>query len=849
MADDSKKVVVQLKEIIRELQNLQDGNKHLLEEYSKAGEELVDATKEGDQETIKYLKEFREQAKKELGETVKEKLGNKEIDPHVLRTALAAAPHAPQIKEINDEPLVKRAPSREEQEAKKNEAKLAKMQIQQNLRPEKEHSEHVKDAGADPKASNAQPLTTKSFKDGLSKVLSSFNGGAAAVRDRYRKGAAVSENIVRGITALPKKLGGVLEGLPLISGIANFIKGFANTVGAALATVGALVSLSGFLKGWENAKKWFGENANFWEKLSSGLATIAQTFFGLSDEDAQALAQKLAAGFKAVGEFIKDVFNATVNVVKVAWANIDKFIGGFKTLWEGITSGNLEQILDGTKSIGQVLLDVGKAIWDNKLALVPIFALFGGPILAAITSIAGVVGGIATALVGTILPIFVGLLKVIGGGLAAALGPIGVVVAGIAAALIVFKAGWDGIKTGIEEYKKSGNIFKAIWVGIKGAVSSFTGIFTTAWDYVKGFVSGVVDATKKAIDGVKSAFMFVIEGLRSIGNFIYDSIATAVKWVKDAAMAIYGALIAVKDFIVQSVVTVVQSIKAAFEFVWNGLVSVKNFIVNGVMSAVKLVSDAVNAVAMAFQNVWTFITTAVQTGINFISTVLTGIWNALTAVGQVFVNISTTIGGLLLDGVNAISNTISGIASFVGGVLLGAFTTISNFFNDNISPVLESLVGAASSFANGIVGVGAFLTEAAKAVVNFASGGGIMQTIQNGLNSLGSAITDTLSGIWNLIIEGLASVIELIPFGGKDIAAKIRGAKMQDSGVHAAPSSNVTGAQQASEENRRLREQKQNTAAPQPIIVQQSNVSNNSSTTMANPMSTRSGGSFNYVGA
>lgn len=529
MADDSKKVTAQLKDIIRELQMLQGGNKSLLQEYQKTGEELAQATKEGDRETVEYLKEFRQQARKELEKTVAEKFEGQKIDPLVLRSAFAALPYAGKIE--------KETPAGDHNEHLRNVAAGAKPDSVAELTPrsftksftdvlskffgtpgtladyyrrnnefaegtmkalsKSPREDIVRDKGTPARITEPAPDRSNSdartFKNSFEELFTNFFGGPAAIRNRYRRGDAIAKSTLNALVSMPVKIANVLERLPLISGIANFIKSFVSTIGSALAVVGAVVSLSGFLKGWENAKKWFGENADFWDKLSSGLAAIAQTFLGLSEEDAQDLAKKISKGIHTVTRFLSDLFTQTLNVVKVAWANADKFIKGFQTAWNGIVNGSFKDILSGTKSIFDVLGNVAKAIWDNKLALIPIFLLFKGPIIAAIGAIAGVVGGIASVLSGPIIAAFTGLLSFIGGTLLPILAPIIATAGAIGASLVVFKGAWDGLQAAIDEYKKTGSVISALKTGINQFGNSVVSTLTQIWNTVLDSLASVVE--------------------------------------------------------------------------------------------------------------------------------------------------------------------------------------------------------------------------------------------------------------------------------------------------------------------------------------------------------------------
>ena len=93
-------------------------------------------------------------------------------------------------------------------------------------------------------------------------------------------------------------------------------QGILDFVIKTLQLTGAIVGLVAFLKGWENAKKWFGENADFWDRFSSGLAGIAEAF-GLTD-DAEGTAKSIREAIQTFQDKLGPVFDKLKKKITMA---------------------------------------------------------------------------------------------------------------------------------------------------------------------------------------------------------------------------------------------------------------------------------------------------------------------------------------------------------------------------------------------------------------------------------------------------------------------------------------------------------------------------------------------------
>ena len=188
---------------------------------------------------------------------------------------------------------------------------------------------------------------------------------------------------------------------------------------------------------------------------------------------------------------------------------------------KGIFSGILDKVKAFVPAIGAALVTLGTTILGGLTAL-------GSFIVLGLKKLPGLGRRAGRGLMkgaSKVLPAAGGLLKGAGKlamGAAKFAGPIGLAVT---AGMGIF----DGLSAGIEEYKKSGNIGKAVKEGFAGAVSGLTfglvdqetisagmdkvgGWFKSGWDGFTGFVGSAVDGIKdvgskvigSAVDGFEN---------------------------------------------------------------------------------------------------------------------------------------------------------------------------------------------------------------------------------------------------------------------------------------------------------------------------------------------------------
>jgi len=112
---------------------------------------------------------------------------------------------------------------------------------------------------------------------------------------------------------------------------------------ARMSEIFLAVGFMKFLQGWEKASAWFGDNANFGEKLAAGLANLLQSFLGLTDTETKKLAENMSLVFGKIFTWLEATFTGLFK--------------GVSDLVVGLFSGDGSRVWEGIKQIFNTLVD------------------------------------------------------------------------------------------------------------------------------------------------------------------------------------------------------------------------------------------------------------------------------------------------------------------------------------------------------------------------------------------------------------------------------------------------------------------------------------------------------------
>lgn len=219
---------------------------------------------------------------------------------------------------------------------------------------------------------------------------------------------------------------------------------------------------------------------------------------------------------------------------------IPMVLGGLKTLGIKVVTALLGLGGSLLRGLGRSLLRLGRGIGRGLTKLPGLIGKAGGAVARGASAVARGAAGVARGTAGVVAKgagaaarAGGGLLRGAGGllkGAAKFAGPVGLAVAG---GMALF----DGFSAGIEEFKKSGSIGKAVKEGFAGAVSGLTfglvdqetisngmsaigGWFSKGWEGFTGFVGDAVSGIKDVAAGVKekagAAFNSLADGFTDL---------------------------------------------------------------------------------------------------------------------------------------------------------------------------------------------------------------------------------------------------------------------------------------------------------------------------------------------
>tara|TARA_R100000951_G_scaffold105690_2_gene99650 strand:+ start:1260 stop:2963 length:1704 start_codon:yes stop_codon:yes gene_type:complete len=315
--------------------------------------------------------------------------------------------------------------------------------------------------------------------------------------------------------------------------VAKSVGGFWDFLKKILAVGLATVGFISFLEGWSAADKIFGENATFGERLSSGLASVIQSFTGLTDGETADLAKDINVIVTDIIEFLSTEFEAIKNSLKAMWPNVKNAFEGIKRVLEGDIVGGLGQLTSGLGGVGtelfnseSMLLNVVGILAGVKLAGAALsFVSAIGPIFTAMSTIASGLGTVFAAVGGKAA--LTALLTTLAPTLSAILVPLGIAIA----AVVALKSIFDGFSAGMDEFEKSGDISQALSAGLGGFVKSLLNMLTL------GLLS---DETLDKVEQSVSKFLDpIFEGIADVFKNIWS-------WIKSSWD---DAVFAVKDFL------------------------------------------------------------------------------------------------------------------------------------------------------------------------------------------------------------------------------------------------------------------------------------------------------------
>lgn len=265
-------------------------------------------------------------------------------------------------------------------------------------------------------------------RDGLYDALTKFLGVDYRA-ELFRRFADIKTGFAKigtGFKDLGKALG-LGKAKDLATGIFDFLKN-------ALILGFSVVGFASFLQGWNDAEKWFGDNPDFGERISSALAKVLKNFGFIEDEGSTAL--KINDKVKEIQKIVSDEVEAMKKVAKEITPEISKSFQGLKMAIMGAQRGEPGTLIGGLTTLADGIFGItkelifGESLLGNIAGIIIMFKVFkafiavagavktiGAGVLTALGAVGGLagftaVGGallVATGIVSAIVGIFAGI--------------------------------------------------------------------------------------------------------------------------------------------------------------------------------------------------------------------------------------------------------------------------------------------------------------------------------------------------------------------------------------------------------------------------------------------------------
>ena len=515
----------------------------------------------------------------------------------------------------------------------------------------------------------------------------------------------------------------------------------------------------------EGKLKSFAEVQDLLAKSTAGLTKeqkleTLQTLFGSDAIRAAAVfADNGAKGFN-------DMAGAMGKVT--AEATAQERMNNLAGQWELLT-GALETL---AIDVGRILLPFLKDLVSAVLKIVDVWGKLS-PRTKTIITVIGAVVAIFLLLTGVILALvapmaaMAGLMATAGVALLPLIGIVAAVVAGlmllVAAVILVIK-NWDKIKAAtIRVWGAIKSFFVGVWDAIRDAFQAgidwvkdvaatlwqgVAGLFTAAWDGIAGFFVGlwesiagffvgvwqrIVAAVMTQVNAVRSIIQAVTGVILTVWRAFWNTFGGLITAVWELIKAVVGLGIKALLFVMQATLWAIQQV---WEKVWGGISSffiavwetVAGFvgpkvaaIRDKVVSVVTAIYDKVVSILTKVRDFWIKVWGTVST---YVSTT----WNKVyTAVTGVLLKMYTFIAAKIA----AIRDRLKSVWDSVYGTLKSAWDRMLSYAATKITALLAKITGLKDKVVNAMRSAGTWLKDAGRRIIQ-----GLIDGVTRKINDL-----------------------------------------------------------------------------------------------------------------
>lgn len=437
-----------------------------------------------------------------------------------------------------------------------------------------------------------------------------------------------------------------------------------------------------------------------------------------------AVVQAVVQGYNRVKDTVKTVLDTVIDVVKSV---LDTMINFWKdnsgTIISIISSmvSTVGSVLSSMMSVVKSILDVIKKFWDEH----------GQSILSTVTEIYGLILDIIQA----VAPIVQGI--------------------------------FDGIASFLQQHG-----------------DTISTIFSVAWTFISGFITGILNNIKGVIEGVLNTIDGIISLFSAISQGNFKQMWEAIKQIfTGAVQAIYnGVMLFFSVKFLGSLKTMWTSGVGIIKGMWEGI---KNGFSTGVTACYVWIDDLVKGVINWFTNLGTSAPTLINNMWNFVknifSTACSWVVSTVQAFGSSVLSFfrslssgSTSIFSALWNagksiwnaGVSVlkslISSLVSAVKSKLSSMLSTARTYFSNLFSAGRTQFMNLLSSVASTMSQIPGKVRSFMGNAIsylKGISLLSIGKNMIQGLINGITSMGSRVVGAIKGVVDGAVKKAKSLL------------------------------------------------------------------------------------------
>ena len=410
----------------------------------------------------------------------------------------------------------------------------------------------------------------------------------------------------------------------------------------------------------------------------------------------------------------------------------------------------IAQVIGIANTFGGVLMSLATSVIGFASFIAPLIARFGflrttmllvGRVVTLLSGPLKLLGVVFRFLMGPI-GLIARLLPILGSALAFLITPVGLVIAAVVALVAIFVVLWNKN----EAFRNFIiNTWNAIKEGVTKAVVALVIFMINAWQRIGDFL---INLWNSIVSTASLVWNSIVTLIRAAVMMAWLTITTVWTTIVTFLSTLWNSIVAIATTIWNVLVTVIVTY---FTTIWNMAVTVWTTI----FSFLSTIWNTIVSVASAVWNgIVTLITTALQTTWSFISS----IWNTIFGfLSGILGRISSTVSQRFSQVYQWISTKILQAYSILNSVLSNMWSAVSSKFSEIVSTVISKM----TEFYNNIKSK---VQDALNAVKNFASsfveaGRDLIMGLVNGVKDMAGNLIEAVKGAVGNAIDAAKSLL------------------------------------------------------------------------------------------